>query len=138
MPQREVILGFENRWQGASIPHALARELPSGQLIRAASPPYLVATKLEAFASRGASDLLGSRDLNDIVSLVDGREELVGEVRAAAPELRAFIAGRIAQLLEVPRIDDGLAGAVRGDSASQDRVDAVIRPRLALLAEPTP
>lgn len=137
MPERGAILGFENRWQGASIPHALTRELPSGQLIRAASPPYLVATKLEAFGSRGAGDLLGSRDFGDVISLVDGREELVGEVRAAEPELRAFLARRIAQLLEMPRIDDGLAGAVRGDPASQDRVDAVVRPRLALLAKPT-
>jgi hypothetical protein len=136
MPERGAILGFENRWQGASIPHAPSRELPSGQLIRAASPPYLVAMKLEAFSSRGGEDLLGSRDFGDVISLVDGREELVGEVRAAEPELQAFIAERIARLLAMPRIDDGLAAAVRPDRASQERVDAIIRPRLALVADP--
>lgn len=137
MPARGTILGFENRWQGASIPHAQTRELPSGWRIRAASPAYLVATKLEAFASRGDGDLYGSRDFGDVITLIDGREELVGEVQAAEPQLRAYIAESVAQLLALPRVDDGLAGAVRPDRASQERVDAVIRPRLARLAKPT-
>ena len=43
MPSEPGILGFDNRWQRATIPHAVARELPSGALILAASPPYLSA-----------------------------------------------------------------------------------------------
>lgn len=54
MPSDPGILGFENRWQGAAIPHAVTRELPSGNRIRAVSPPYLIATKLEAFKGRSA------------------------------------------------------------------------------------
>ena len=137
MPERGEILGFENRWQGASIPYAPSQELPSGQQIRAASPPYLVAMKLEAFSSRGGGDLLGSRDFGDMITLVDGREELVGEVRTAETGLQAFVAETVTQLLAMPRIDDGLGGAVRPDPAGKKRVDAVIRPRRALLAEPT-
>lgn len=30
MPSRPDILGFENRWQAAALPHAVERELPSG------------------------------------------------------------------------------------------------------------
>jgi len=80
MPSEPGILGFENRWQGAAIPHAMERELPSGTRIRAISPAYLLATKLEAFKGRGGRDFLGSRDFGDIIALVDGREELVAEV----------------------------------------------------------
>jgi hypothetical protein len=43
MPADPTILGFDNRWQGASIPHAIERTLPSGAAIRASSPPYLLA-----------------------------------------------------------------------------------------------
>jgi hypothetical protein len=67
MPSEPGILGFENRWQGAAIPHAVDRELPSGSRIRAVSPPYLLATKLEAFKGRGNRDFLGSRDFGDIM-----------------------------------------------------------------------
>lgn len=92
MPSDPGLLGFENRWQAASIPHALKRELPSGRAIRAASPPYLVATKLEAFKGRGRGDFLGSHDFADIIALVDGREELIGEIQRADAELRQYVA----------------------------------------------
>jgi hypothetical protein len=48
---------LENRWQGAAVPYAIERELPPGTGIAAVSPPFLVATKLEAFASRGSRRL---------------------------------------------------------------------------------
>jgi|CZKG01.1.fsa_nt_gi hypothetical protein len=44
MPSDPTLLGFENRWQGASIPHAVECALPSGSTIRAAPPAYLLAT----------------------------------------------------------------------------------------------
>ncbi len=56
MPADASILGFANRWQGAALPHAVARTLPSGAVIRALSPPHLLATKLEAFKGRGCGN----------------------------------------------------------------------------------
>lgn len=41
-------------------------------MIAAVSPPFLVATKLEAFASRGRNDYIASRDMADVVSLLEG------------------------------------------------------------------
>jgi hypothetical protein len=40
-------------------------------MIAAVSPPFLIATKLEAFASRGCNDYIASRDFADVVSLLD-------------------------------------------------------------------
>ena len=58
MPMDPSILGFENRWQGAAVPHAIDRRLPSGASITVVTPPYLIATKLDAFASRGGDDYI--------------------------------------------------------------------------------
>jgi hypothetical protein len=55
MPSEPSILGFANRWQGAAIPHAIDRELPSSTVIRAVSPPYLLATKLSRAAATATS-----------------------------------------------------------------------------------
>jgi hypothetical protein len=55
MPSDASILGFENRWQRPALDHALAIELPSGRRIRAITPPYLVATKLEAWNGADAA-----------------------------------------------------------------------------------
>jgi len=133
MPSQPGILGFENRWQGAAIPHAIERELPSGARIRAASPPYLLATKLEAFKGRGHRDFLGSHDFGDIIALIDGREELIDEVAQAPDDVRTFIAAELADLLEDPRFADGLFGAMQPDAASQARIDDVVMPRLRAL-----
>ncbi len=134
MPSDPSILGFANRWQGAAIPHAINRKLPSGAMIRAASPPYLLATKLEAFQGRGNRDFLGSRDFADIIALVDGREELVDEVAQAPADVRNYASAELTDLLRDPRFADGLFGALQPDSTGQARADAIILPRLRAIS----
>jgi nucleotidyltransferase AbiEii toxin of type IV toxin-antitoxin system len=130
MPTHADIIGFENRWQAEALPHAIERELPSGARIRAVSPPYLLATKLEAFKGRGHGDFLGSRDFADIVALLDGRAELTTEVAAAPRDVRRYLGEETRRLLNASRLLDGLAGAMRPDATSQERVDDVILPAL--------
>ena len=48
--------------------------------MRIVTPPLFIATKLEAFHGRGANDIAASHDLEDIVTLVDGRPEIVPEI----------------------------------------------------------
>jgi hypothetical protein len=133
MPADAAILGFENRWQGASIPHSVESVLPSGARIRAAPPAYLLATKVEAFNGRGHEDFLGSRDFGDMIALIDGREELVTEVQQAEPELRAYLVGELGRLRVHPRFREGVSGALRADFASQARAEEVVLPRLEQL-----
>jgi hypothetical protein len=135
MPARAGILGFENRWQAEALPHAIERELPSGARIRAVSPPYLLPTKLEAFKGRGRGDFLGSRDFADIVALLDGRAELTTEVAAVPGDVQRYLGEEARRLLDTPRLLDGLAGAMRPDAASQERVDVVILPALHDIAD---
>ena len=79
--------------------------------------------------------MLGSRDFADVIALIDGRAELVGEVLNAPLEVRDYIAEELQSLLQAPRIADGLAGAVPSDAASQARVDEVILPALRRLSQ---
>lgn len=138
MPGDASILGFENRWQRPALEYAKTLPLPSGQQIRAISPPYLMATKLEAWNGRGRGDHLRSHDLEDLVTLVDGREELLGELGGASPELRTFLSGEVARLLDQPRFLDLIDGTVVGGrgsgSGGEDRADDVVLPRLRQLA----
>jgi hypothetical protein len=137
MPADATILGFENRWQGASIPHAVERVLPSGARIRAAPPAYLLATKVEAFNGRGGWDFLGSRDFGDMIALIDGREELPGELQSSEPQLRDYLESELSRLSSHARFREGVSGALRGDFASQARAEAVVLPRIKqLVGEP--
>ncbi|NVB37148.1 hypothetical protein G6O69_04850 [Pseudenhygromyxa sp. WMMC2535] len=73
MPTDPMILGFSNRWFPGAFESAVPRTLPSGQTIRVVTAPYFLATKLEAFAGRGAGDYIGSKDMEDFVAVVHGR-----------------------------------------------------------------
>jgi predicted nucleotidyltransferase len=102
MPTDPAILGFSNPWYPAGFAHAVPYALPDATAIRILSPVYFVATKLVALHDRGWADLRLSQDLEDLVHVVDNRVELVAEIAAAAPDVRADIRQRLAQLAAHP------------------------------------
>lgn len=130
MPANPTILGFSSRWYTASLAQAVERTLPSGSSIRAVPPPHFLATKVEAFKDRGKEDFLGSRDFGDIIVLIDGRAEVEAEVAAAASDLRKYLSEEFAAMMADPRFDGGVSGALRGDAASQQRAELVVKPRI--------
>jgi len=56
--------------------------------IKLVSSPYFLATKIEAFTGRGGGDYQASHDLEDIITLLDGRPEIVAEIGAAPRDLK--------------------------------------------------
>jgi hypothetical protein len=134
MPTEAAILGFENRWQKEASPHAVPIGLPSGRMIRAVPPAFLLGTKVEAFRSRGEGDLLASHDSEDVITLIDRREELVGEVQEAPLELRSFLAAELDELLRHDDFDSAAEGALSGGIETQARFDRVVKPRLEAIA----
>lgn len=93
MPLNESILGFSNRWYEAALGSAQEYELEPGLHIRVVTAPYFCATKIEAFRGRGKGDYLSSHDLEDLITVVDGRSGLVNELRSAPADVRSYIAG---------------------------------------------
>jgi hypothetical protein len=130
MPTDPAILGFENRWLRDAFPCAASVALPSGRAILAATPPSLVATKLEAFRSRGRNDLLWSRDFEDVITLIDRREELVAEIRGAAPELLSYLKAELGDLARRDDFDSAAEGALGGGPETEARFERVVKPRI--------
>lgn len=123
------ILGFRNSWYGPAMESAKQREIEPGLKILLIDPVYFCASKLEAFGDRGKNDYLASRDLEDVIAVVDGRAELVGEIREARNDVRSYLAQGIAKLCATREFLDALPGHLPSDAASQDRI-AVVLPRL--------
>jgi len=134
MPSEPGVLSFHNRWYPLAVNAAQPVRLPSGRVIALIAAPVFIATKLEAFRDRGRGDFLASHDLEDIVTVVDGRPTLLDEVRTAPADLRAYLAQRFRTLTTSEEFLDALAGHLPGDRASQARVPEVIR-RLRELAQ---
>lgn len=90
MPCDPSILGFSNRWYPEGIEKAISTILPSGREILIFSPLYLLASKIEAFKGRGKSFIF-SKDIEDIITLLDGCQDIVQEFAADGGELKSFI-----------------------------------------------
>ena len=133
MPLDENILGFSNRWYRAAMSSSVAKQLTDDLEIRVVTAPFFIATKLEAFKGRGKGDFVASRDLEDLISVVDGRAELATEVQVEAADLREYLVTETKRLLDAPRFIDALPGHLLPDPISQSRIGIVIR-RLETLA----
>jgi hypothetical protein len=126
MPLDENVLGFSNCWYKPAMEASVMRKLRDDLEIRVITAPYFVATILEAFRGRGRGDFLGSHDLEDVVSVIDGRDSLSSEVRDAAAEVRDYVRREIAKLLASPAFIDALPGLLLPDLASQSRIGIVL------------
>lgn len=115
MPDDAKILGFSNRWYGDALHTAGRHTLTTGQEIRVVTPAYFVATKFEAYQGRGNNDPLASRDIEDILTVVDGRESLKQEIAMAAPRVRDYIAQQVAAMLDNPNFDYAVQAASRNN-----------------------
>ena len=123
MPVDEHVLGFSNRWYPAAIETAQTFHI-AGHDVRVVTPALFIATKLEAFHGRGGDDVVASHDLEDIISVVDGRSEIVDDVAAAVDDVRAYIGAEIRALLDNRDFIEALAGFLLPDPASQGRRSA--------------
>lgn len=126
MPLDEKILGFSNRWYKAAMDTANEFEIERDIRIRVVTAPYFCATKLEAFKGRGKGDYLASHDLEDLITVVDGRPELLDELRSAPEDVRSCIADAVGQMLKARQFIDALAGYLLPDSASQARINQLL------------
>jgi hypothetical protein len=108
--------------------------LPSGREIALVSAPLFLATKLEAFYGRGNNDYGASHDIEDIVTVVDGRAEIADEVRALPGDVRSYLKDEFDDLLTTTSFLDTLGWHFAGDEQSQARISNVIS-RMRVIAE---
>ena len=91
---------------------ATKTELPTARTIQVITAPYFVATKLGAFYGRGKGDFLSSHDLEDVITVMDGRPTLREEVGSVRVEVRQYIGNQCEGLLASSRFHDALPGYV--------------------------
>ncbi len=115
MPDDEAILGFTNRWYRDALKTSQLIELDNGQAIRLVSAPYFLATKLEAFKGRGQDDPLTSKDIEDVLNLINGRNSLVSECQQQKLELRQYLKQEFQVLLKSINFQYAIQNAALND-----------------------
>ncbi|HXB67569.1 MAG TPA: hypothetical protein VNY05_04965 [Candidatus Acidoferrales bacterium] len=125
MPTSGAVLGFTNRWYAHAIREATEFRLAPHLVIRLVTSPCFLATKLEAFWTRGRGDYT-SHDFEDIVVVIDGRAELPGEIEASAPEVRRYLTAQFSKLFQDEGFRASLPGQFLPDDVSQSRIATVL------------
>jgi len=126
MPTDAAILGFGNAWYTAAAANAEKIALSSGKEIHMVSAPYFLITKLEAFGGRGNGDYLMSHDIEDIIAVIDGRPEIVSEVRKTESVLAKELSKRFQNLLQDNQFVYAVSGHMPTDETSQSRVSIIL------------
>ena len=135
MPTDPEILGFSNPWHSEAVATVSGVTLPSPKgepfaiRIRLISARCFVATKIEAFLGRGRNDFCASHDIEDIVTIVNGRREITQEIGDDAYSL--FVARTFRDWLALPRFPEALEGHL----SEQGRWNTVLRRFKAVAAK---
>lgn len=133
MPIDPAVLGFGNRWYELAMQTAITTTVLEGMSIRLITSTCFVATKLVAFLDRGKGDYFDSHDLEDVLSIVDGRPELVEELGGAEAEIREYVAGVVVRLLADQDFINALPGMViEGSPANRS---PIVLQRLRAIAQ---
>jgi predicted nucleotidyltransferase len=132
MPTDGAFLGLNTAWFKEVLETATEITV-AGTRLRLISPVAFIATKYVAFCDRGGGDYYASHDLEDLVTVIDGREQIAAEIDRAPAGLRGYVCEAVRTLLGTAAFDEALTGHLPGDRASQARLPG-LRQKLQAIA----
>jgi hypothetical protein len=130
MPDQSGILGSTNVWYHDALNTAIQIDVGGDIMVRVVRPDFFLATKIEANLGRGKGDLIASRDIEDIFTLIDGRPEIANDLLGAPADVRRYIAERFAALKAERDFEYAVQAAANGDSGREgvmhERIGVII------------
>ena len=132
VPLDEKVFGFANPWYRVGFDAAMSVELADGLLLRHLSAPHFFATKFEAFKDRGQNDVYLSHDLEDIMTVMEGRSLVAQEIAAAEAAVRQHVGQSVAALLNMPAFHNALPGLL-----SDPEREPIVRTRMIQISKLT-
>lgn len=114
MPTQDIGMGSSNRWYQDGFKVSVWYEIKPEISIRILPSAYFLATKLEAYFSRGYQDPYASKDMEDIVFLIDNCSDLSGSIRQSDYALQRHLADYAQQLNLNRNLADVVLGHISG------------------------
>ena len=110
MPTEGGNLGLNTAWFKDALATA-TEQIFAHTRVKLVSPVAFLVIKHGAFLDRGKSDYHASQDMEDFVTVIDGRAAIVAEVDAAPAGLRGYLIGAVRTLVATRPFDEALPGA---------------------------
>jgi len=100
MPTNDPSVGFSNRWYPRGYECAIVHKFNDGEMARILTAPYFIATKMEAFKSRGGGDGRLSHDFEDIIFVLENRIKIWEELEKSDKDVREYLRDEFSALLK--------------------------------------
>jgi hypothetical protein len=133
MPTEGGLIGLNTAWFAEALASAKPHTIEQFSL-KIISPVAFIATKLAAFSDRGKGDYFASHDLEDLMTVIDGRESIATEIASSPTELRQYIVSSLEQICQANDFQEALPGYLPSDSASQRRLPLLRRKLTEIVA----
>ncbi|HFK5876863.1 hypothetical protein SCJ96_11280 [Legionella pneumophila serogroup 1] len=127
MPTDEKILGWGNEWYKEAIKHAVDHQITEEITIKSVTAPYFLATKIEAFKSRGNYDFLGSHDFEDMITVIAGCIDIAEQVHTSSDDLKKHLRLVFNEFLKNDEFMQSLPGHLNDGPVTEQRVQTVIK-----------
>lgn len=125
IPDKASIVGFrEIQWFAEGRKCPIIHELPSGRKINLLSLPFFLATKFEASDDRGKKDYLTDSDIEDIITILDGREDFEN-ILIAGGTVKTYLDQKFYLLLNDKSFKSLLPHIIGYDETSAERAKIV-------------
>jgi len=115
MPPSRDVLGWDTRWLLQALLSAVVVD-PNAPDIRIVTAPCFLASKIEAFEGRGKNDFISSHDMEDFISVINGRETIVDDIKCSDLKLQHYLANKIACFLKQSLFVESLDGHLADES----------------------
>ena len=128
MPTNDVSLGFNSIWYSEGFKKAVNYVIDESATVKILTPPYFIATKLEAFKDRGKNDGRTSQDFEDIIYVLENRSVVWKELSNSDIDIKKYLQMEFDNVLKNPNHFEWVDGHVeRGDSRSTDEIIGAIQ-----------
>lgn len=114
MPTQDIGMGSSNRWYQDGFKASIWYNIRPNLAIRILSSAYFLATKLDAYFSRGQQDPYASKDMEDIVFLIDYCPDLRSTISQSDHLLQQNLAYYAQQLRSNQNLTDVVLGHING------------------------
>ena len=128
MPTDASVIGFTNRWYADGFKNAISIKLDDC-LIKIFSLPYFIASKIEAFKSRGKNNYLYSTDFEDIVYVLENNSNIITLVNDSPIDVKNYLIKSFSEFRQDYLFEEGLSAHLEPNTKEQQilRIKAIVK-----------
>jgi predicted nucleotidyltransferase len=120
MPTDPRVIGFANQWYPEGFETAIGFQLDEVTSVRIFSLPYFMASKWEAFKSRGKDDYRTSKDFEDLVYIWENVDDFEEQINLAPDHLKDYLKSEIGEVVHTDNFEEGLYSHLTGGYGGVD------------------